>query len=87
MNVEDIDRQIKELRKQKREMTQQYTFNGVYTKLVGRNNLLKEIKETKGMTSEGKVIKAIEKLSAYLDELKEAVGVEITEEEGEEGAE
>jgi aspartokinase-like uncharacterized kinase len=80
--INGYEEQIKSLKDAKKELENKFTFVGLYGKVAGRKNILRDLQQNKDLSDANKFEKAVEILDGYVSELKESL--EITEEETEE---
>lgn len=69
--VEKLEQQIKEAKKQLKALKQDFTFRGLYRKLSGRDNILRELKKDKSLEDVEKYDKAVEIIIAFAQELQD----------------
>lgn len=69
-DIENLEQQIKDLKEQKKDLESKYTFKGLYKKVCGRDNILRELKDDETINDVEKFSKAIETIKTFVSEFE-----------------
>lgn len=66
--ISELERQIQDLKAQKKEIEQKFTYKGFYSKVIGRKSTLKHLKDNDKLEDAEKIVQAIGYLQSLINE-------------------